>query len=420
MNELIKYPNGLRLVVSHNPAVRSVVMGIWVGAGSTREIAENNGISHFTEHVMFKGTDRYSAFDIANSFESMGALINAFTGKEATCYYTKSVDEYAEQCFSMLAHIFTKSAFDADELDKERKVIVEEINMGEDSPEDICYDLIAQALYGKSSLGQTILGPIENVRRFTRDDVLLYMDKFYNADNIVISFSGNMDAETADRLVRKYVLNEIRQNATDRTVCATIDVKSDTLTRIKDFEQSNIAISFPTVPFNDELSSTQSVFSILFGGGMSSRLFQRIREQMGLAYSVYSSPLAYKNNGNFNVVLNITAANTQKAVTAAVKEINDIVRDGVTREEFIKAKIQLKSALVFSEESIQNIMSSQGKLMLLADELYSVDKKIGEIDEVTLDGVNSFIRKYLTMERACAAYVGKECGVDIMSIVKGA
>lgn len=419
MNRLIKYPNGLRLVVSHNPAVRSVVMGIWVGAGSTYEIAENNGISHFTEHVMFKGTDKFSAFDIANSFESMGALINAFTGKEATCYYTKAVDEYAEKCFSMLAHIFTKSAFDAGELDKERKVIIEEINMGEDSPEDICYDLMAQALYGNSSLGQTILGPIDNVRRFTRDDVLSYMDKLYNADNIVISVSGNMDVETADNLVKKYILNEIRQNKTECTACGTIAVKSNMLTRIKDFEQSNIAVSFPSVPFNHSLSTTQSVFSILFGGGMSSRLFQRIREQMGLAYSVYSSPLAYINNGNFNVVLNITAANTEKAVAAAVREISDIVRDGVTEEEFIKAKIQLKSALVFSEESIQNVMSSQGKLMLLSDELYSVDEKLKEIEDVTLDGVNGFIRKYLTTERACAAYVGKESGVDIMRIVKG-
>lgn len=417
MNELIRYPNGLRLVVDYNPSVRSVAFGIWVGAGSTKETQQNNGISHFTEHVMFKGTDRYTAFDIANTFEGMGALVNAFTSKEGTCYYVKSVDEYTEKCFSTLAHIFTHSSFDADELDKERKVIVEEINMGEDSPEDICYDMLAQAMYPDAPLGRTILGPIDNVQRFTRYDVLAYMDQYYNADNIVVSVAGNLGAKEADKLVRTYLLGEIRTNKTPTSANVSTE-KSNVAMRIKDFEQSNIGISYPSLPFHHPRTSVQSVFSILFGGGMSSRLFQRIREQLGLAYSVYSTPLSYTHSGNFNIMLNITAANTQKVLEAVKKEIADIVATGVNAEEFHRAKIQLKSALVFSEENIQNIMTSQGKLMLYAGELYNVDKRIAEIDAVTQTDVNAFLRELLIPEKLCAAYVGKDPETDIEAILK--
>lgn len=420
MNKLTVYPNGLRLAVDYNPSVRSVAVGFWVGAGSVKESAANNGISHFTEHVMFKGTDKYTSFDIANAFESLGALVNAFTGKEGTCYYVKSVDEYAEKCFEALAHIFTHSSFDAEELDKERKVIVEEINMVEDSPEDICYDLLAQTMYPTSPLGQTILGPSENVRRFTRYDVISYMDEFYNADNIVVSVSGNMKPEEADKLVRKYLYDDLRAGKTKNTAAKKAEIKSDISLRLKDFEQSNIGIGYPSLEFHNPRTATQSVFSIIFGGGMTSRLFQKIREQMGLAYSVYSSPLAYTSTGSFNVILNITAANTEKVLCAVKKEIDEVVKSGVSKEEFDRAKIQLKSALVFSEENIQNIMTSQGKLMLLANELYSVDKRIRDIDAVTLDDVNKFVREVFSPEKVCVAYVGKGPKTDIMKIVRGA
>ena len=418
MTEVIKYPNGLRLVVDCNKSVRSVALGIWVGAGSAKETPKNNGISHFTEHVMFKGTDKYTAFDIANIFESCGSLVNAFTGKEATCYYVKCVDEYADKCFELLSHIFLHSSFDATELDKERKVIIEEINMEEDSPEDICYDLIAKTTYGDSPLGMTILGPIDNVKRFTRYDVIAYMDELYNADNVVISVSGNMTAKEADALIRKYLLGDIRSGKT-----AVSDIKKRTVasaftSRVKDFEQSNIALSYPSLTFDHPLSSVQSIFSIIFGGGMSSRLFQRVREQMGLAYSVYSTQTSYVDDGSFLIMLNVTPSNTEKALLAVKHEIAEIVRGGVTEEEFNKAKIQLKSALVFSEESVQNVMTRQGKMLLLTGKTYSVDERMKNIDDVTLPMVNEFIRNTLVPEKVCAAYVGKEIKTDILSLIK--
>ena len=418
MTEVIKYSNGLRLIVDCNPGVRSVALGIWVRAGSVREPPKNNGISHFTEHVMFKGTDKYTAFDIANIFEGCGSLVNAFTGKEATCYYVKCVDEYAEKCFELLSQIFLHSSFDAAELDKERKVIIEEINMVEDSPEDICYDLIAETSYKGSPLGMTILGPIDNVKRFTRYDVLAYMDELYNASNIVVSVSGNMTVGDADALVRKYFLSDIRSNIIAKSQVNKQYAVSSFASKIKDFEQSNIAISYPSLTFDHPLSSAQAIFSILFGGGMSSRLFQKVREQMGLAYSVYSTQLSYVDDGSFLIMLNVTPANTEKALLAVKHEIAEIVRNGVTQEEFDKAKIQLKSALVFSEESIQNVMTRQGKLLLLTDKIYSVDDRMKDIDDVTLPMVNEFIRNTLVSEKVSAAYVGKEIKTDILSLIK--
>ena len=206
MNKLIEYDNGLKVVVYSVPGVRSVACGYWAGVGSGNETAQINGLSHFTEHMMFKGTKDMTPFDIANAFESLGANVNAFTSKECTCYYVKSVDEYGEKCFELLSKIMFESTFDKGELDKERKVIVEEINMVEDSPEDICYDYIASATFGNEGLGQTILGPIDNVLRFDGDDIRSHLKNFYVPGNMVIAFSGNITAQQADALVRKYTL----------------------------------------------------------------------------------------------------------------------------------------------------------------------------------------------------------------------
>lgn len=412
MGKLIEYDNGLRVIVEHIPSFRSAVIGFWVATGSSNEDESNNGISHFTEHVMFKGTDKLSAFDIADSFEHLGANINAFTSKECTCYYLKTIDENTEKCFSLLSDIFFDSTFPADELDKERNVILEEINMVEDSPEDICYDLLASARYGSHPLGKTILGPGENVKRFTGTDVKKYMSQRYTADNIVVSLAGNVTDKQADEFVNKYFMGRLNCNkgATEKLKKANSARRH--AERIKDFEQSNIAISFPSVPFNDPLSTTQAVLSTLFGGAMSSRLFQRVREQLGLCYSIYTAPSSFVGNGSFNIVVNISAQNTQKTLDAIIDEIKRLLKDGVTDEELSRSKMQLKSSCIFSQENVQSIMLSNGKLLALTGEIYDIDKRIREIDAVTKQGVMDFSEKLFKFDAVCSAYVGKDHGVD--------
>lgn len=419
MEKVLEYSNGLRLTVEHIPSVRSVAIGIWVGVGSSRETAHDNGLSHFIEHMLFKGTDTMSAYDIAKNFEGMGAAVNAFTGKECTCYHVKSIDSDADNCFKLLCDIFFRSAFDPVELDKERMVVDEEINMSEDSPEDICYDLIAETVYKNHPLGQTILGPADNVKRFSREDIKRFMVQFYCPTNTVVSMAGNISLRDADKLVKKYFLGGFSGAPCIADHAAKHDIVTGFGKRVKDFEQSNIAISYPSVPFNHPLGMTQSVMNILLGGGMSSRLFQSIRERQGLAYSVYSSASSYKNNGNMSVYLNISRPNTQRAVETVRDELKLLVGEGVNAEEFERAKAQLKATCVFAQESVQTIMYSLGKLMVLAGELYDIDKKIAEIDAVTMDGVNEFARKIFTQDSVCAAYVGKEDDTDILGILIG-
>lgn len=414
MTELLKYDNGLRVVVNTVRGVRSVASGFWVGVGSAYESDENNGLSHFTEHVTFKGTDDLSAFDIAHRFESYGAAFNAFTSKECTCYYAKSIDEYAENCFALLGEILLRSVYDDGELDKERKVIVEEINMVEDTPEDICYDELAAATYGNANLGKTILGPIGNVKKFRHEDVKKFTDKYYVSGNIVIAFAGNITTGQADELVKKYVMPYIK--AGDRATLYSLPDRNARKCgmRIKDFEQANLALFFPSVSAFAPEASVCALTSVAFGGGMSSRLFQSVRERKGLAYSVYSSPSAYKETGAFNIYLNISEENTDKVLSAVREEIDLLTDKGLTEEELERSKVQLKSSLVFSGENVQSVMSSSGKAMLGNDEIYDFDKKIAQIDAVTPSDVIDYVRKTFDYSKMNAAYVGKKTKADIL------
>lgn len=414
MTELLKYDNGLRVVVNTVRGVRSVASGFWVGVGSAYESDENNGLSHFTEHVTFKGTDDLSAFDIAHRFESYGAAFNAFTSKECTCYYAKSIDEYAENCFALLGEILLRSVYDDGELDKERKVIVEEINMVEDTPEDICYDELAAATYGNANLGKTILGPIGNVKKFRHDDVKKFTDKYYVSGNIVIAFAGNITTGQADELVKKYVMPYIK--AGDRATLYSLHDRNARKCgmRIKDFEQANLALFFPSVSAFAPEASVCALTSVAFGGGMSSRLFQSVRERKGLAYSVYSSPSAYKETGAFNIYLNISEENTDKVLSAVREEIDLLTDKGLIEEELERSKVQLKSSLVFSGENVQSVMSSSGKAMLGNDEIYDFDKKIAQIDAVTPSDVIDYVRKTFDYSKMNAAYVGKKTKADIL------
>ena len=417
MTEIIRYSNGLKVSVD-TLSVRSIACGIWAGVGSNLEDASNNGISHFTEHMMFKGTDKMSAFDIANAFESLGANINAFTGKECTCYYSKTVDEYAEKSFELLCHIYFDSAFDADELNKERKVIVEEINMVEDAPEDICHDKIMNAIYGDKGLGKTILGPSENVLRFTGDDVRAHIEKFYIPSNTVVSFSGNITVEMADKLVRKYFLPRVKEVNNCVPKMENTQNSRVYLDRIKDFEQSNIEIAFPSFKLLDTKLDAVRALITTFGGGMSSRLFQSVREQQGLAYSVYATQSIFADSGILDICLNISRENTEKAVRAVKEEIDKLVSDGITQSELDRAKVQLKSSLVFGNENVLSLMVANGKRLLLCDKIDDIDETIKSINALTVGEINDVARALFNYDKVCAAYVGKSIETDILGILR--
>ena len=418
MAKLLEYENGLRVCVVPLP-IRSVMTGIWVGTGSRYESASDNGISHFTEHVMFKGTHKMSAYDIANAFEGYGASVNAFTSKESTCYYYKCIDKYNDQCFALLSDIFFNSVFPEEELDKERKVIVEEINMVEDAPDEICSDLMFSAAFGDSVLGQTILGPKQNVMRFTGDDVKKYIEKRYTADNVVIVFAGNISEEDADRLIRGFVLDKFKNGRCNDEKKPAAFITGRQLKRIKDTEQTNIVLAFPSVSLCDERRIVvQSVLSCLFGGGMSSRLFQSIRERKGLAYSIYTMPAAYSDAGAFTVCMNNSPDNTRRALLSVKDEIEKLCNDGITEDELKRSKIQLVSSLAFSEESVQSQMMSFGKALICTNNMFDINHKIELTESIRKEEVEQFVREYISRDLLTAAYVGKAYDDDILEIMK--
>ncbi len=401
-----KYSNGLRLVVTKIEGLLSVTAGVLVKTGSINESEEENGISHFIEHTVFKGTTNRSAFDISDNIDSIGAQINAFTSKEMTCYYVKSTSEHLEEGLDVLSDIFFNAVFSKEDLDKERGVILEEINMSLDTPEDLCLDLLAEGYYGNVGLGRTILGPAKNIKRFTKTDVLEYMDKYYTADNVVISLAGNVDIDTADKLVEEYFASRFTRLTSglqyDKTAT---QVKN--LVKSKKIEQAHIAFSIPTVKLGDDDSDALNIVNTVFGGGMSSRLFQKIREDLGLAYTVYSYLSQYKYSGVLDIYAGVSLDARDKAAQAIIDEIKNLRTGGITEKEFNRGKEQIKSAFIMGQESTASQMLLFGKNLLFLNKEFDFSERINKIDSVTLDDAKTVIDRYFDLSKMSSATVGR-------------
>ena len=279
-----RYENGLRLVVKKMGGVKSVAMGILVGTGACVETSAQDGISHFIEHMQFKGTNKRNAFEISDAFDRLGAQVNAFTGKEITCYYSKCISEHTENCFELLSDLFLNSTFPEEEMEREKGVVCEEISMNEDTPEDLCLDLLSRAAFGNKGYGRNILGTAKNVKSFTRADIETYKRARYCPENIVISFAGDVDGETAQRLVEKY-FRDLEKGNFER-VSSVFRHKPQSLLKTKPIEQMHLGLAYPTVARGDKLEDVINIVNGVLGGTMSARLFQEVREKRGLAYSV--------------------------------------------------------------------------------------------------------------------------------------
>ncbi len=400
-----EFNNGLRLIVNRMEGLMSASIGVLVKTGSANESESENGISHFIEHVMFKGTEKRTAFDISDHIDRIGAQINAFTAKELTCYYTKSTGEHVKDALEVLSDIFFDSKFDSEELEKEKGVIIEEINMNEDTPEDICLDLLAQSYYGNEGLGKTILGPAKNIKRFTVNDVREYMSRYYTADNVVISMAGDVDVELSIKLVEEYFANRFSKKKSDKQA-KTIFPEPKSLFKSKRIEQSHIGFAMRGYEATDRLSDPSSIANTILGGGMSSRLFQKIREELGLCYSVYSYLSQYKDNGLLEIYAGVNTASRDLAVNAIVDEVRLLKKNGVTEQEFARGKEQFKSAFIFARESTAAQMLLYGKRLMFLGEEYDYPERIREIESVTIKDVREAIDNSFFIDSSAMATVG--------------
>ncbi len=399
-----KYPNGLRLVVKQMQGLLSVTMGILVGTGGGAETDSEDGISHFIEHMQFKGTQKRNAFEISDAFDRIGAQVNAFTGKDLTCYYSKCTTDHTAACFELLSDLFLYATFPEEEMEREKGVVCEEISMNEDSPEDLCLDLLSRAFYGTKNYGRNILGPAKNVKGFTVSDIQRYKKARYCPENIVISFAGGIDMQTAQALVETYFVDLPQGEYEERKPQITFAHQS--LVRNKPIEQMHLAIAYPSVRRGDEREDTVSALNGILGGSMSARLFQEVREKRGLAYSVYSYTSSFPECGSLNIYAGVNPANVGQAYDAICSVIKEMQEKGITEEEFLRSREQMKSGLFFSSESSNAQMLLYGKYMLYFNKIFDFEEKLNKINQMTYQTAQETLATMFDEKQKALALVG--------------
>lgn len=399
-----KFDNGVRLIVKQMPGLFSVSMGIIVHTGACLESDCEDGISHFIEHMMFKGTKKRTAFKISDEMDAIGAQTNAFTSKDITCYYTKSTTNHAAEAFEILSDLFLDSTFPEEEMFREKGVIIEEINMNDDTPDDLCLDLLSKAHYGERGYGRNILGTKENVNGFTKTDIEKYMGKHYTADNIVISMAGNIDISLAEDLAEKYFGNI--PSAKSENAPVAVELSHSSLFCNKQIEQIHIGLSFPSVKRYDPLFDATQIMNTVLGGSMSSRLFQKVREELGLAYTVYSYVSPYIEAGSLVIYAGVNAENYLKSVDAIFDCIKDIKKKNISPEEFNRGKEQMTASSIFAQESTSSQMLLYGKELIYSGNVYDFGERVKKISSITLDEVTESVDANFDSAYLSSAVVG--------------
>ena len=381
MTQVKRYENGLRLVVRQMQGLMSVTMGIIVGTGASAETDAEDGISHFIEHMQFKGTKKRNAFELSDAFDRLGAQINAFTGKDLTCYYSKCTADHTTACFELLSDLFLHSTFPEEEMEREKGVVCEEIAMNMDSPEDVCMDQLARAYFGKENYGRNILGPAENIKGFTVEDIARYKRTRYCPQNIVISFAGAVDMATAQALVESY-FGDLEKGAFEVRKPKLITARQSLVTQ-KPIEQMHIAIAYPALARSDDRADLFSAVDSILGGSMSARLFQEVREKRGLAYSVYSYVSNYNECGTQNIYAGVNPQKVHEAYAAINDVVTGMKKNGCTEDEFLRSREQMKADMFFRNESSNSQMILYGRYMLHFDKLFDFEEKLDRINGMT-------------------------------------
>jgi len=397
--------NGLTVVLENIPYLRSVSAGVWVRAGSMLERPEENGLSHFMEHMAFKGTHTRSARELAETMDAVGGHMNAATSKLCTNYYIKVIDEDLPLALDILSDLTIHPALDEKEMEKEKGVVLEEISMVEDTPEDVAYDVLAEAVYGNQALGQTILGAPERIESYTVDDLKKFRSRHYGPGNAVVSLAGHFDEKQVKDLLEKYF--GAWEGPNGEPYPDTVAVPEEKcLFKEKDTEQVHLCIGYRSLPMGSPNVYRNAVMNSILGGGMSSRLFQRIREDLGMAYSVYTGPAAYPGCGDYTIYAATTPKHAQKVLEQIDVEMNKLLQGGVMEKEFIQAKAQLKGSFILSLESAFNRMNNAGSNMIMLRRVIDPEETIRGIESVTVEDVNAAVHDLVHAPR-CIAVVGK-------------
>lgn len=380
-------PNGLRVITETMPSLRSVAMGCWIDTGTRDENENEAGVSHFLEHLLFKGSEKLSAREVNESLDAIGAESNAFTSKEATCYWTRLLDQDLSVGLDVLCEIIQRPAFRPHEIDSERQVVVEEINMNEDDPSDVVFENFTTAVFAGHPLEQPVLGTRESIRAMTRDDIHGYWKRRYGAGSLVIAAAGSVDHASVVEMVAER-FGDWSGDGVDHHFSPATVVPVVSLTR-RETEQAHLVLGGPGLERSDERRWAFEVLNHVMGSGMSSRLFREVREERGLAYAVYGFKLAYADNGAWGVHVGTTPNQTDTALTVIRDELAKVVEQGITAEELERAKGSMRGGLALSLEDSNSRMVRLGRDELAGMPHLSVDERLEKLEAVDLDMVKA-------------------------------
>jgi predicted Zn-dependent peptidase len=402
--------NGLRLITETMPHVRSVTIGVWLTRGSRHESDERSGIAHFVEHMLFKGSDTRTAEDIAQSIDSIGGQLDAFTAKEYASYYIKVLDEHLPLAVDLLADIVLRPAFAPEEIEREKKVILEEIKMVEDTPDDLVHELFTQHFWEGHPLGRPILGSKETVEALTQDALRGYFSGAYVGSNIIISAAGNIQhAQVRDLVGRTFGAVAATGDPLNGTPPA---VMPQVITRTKELEQSHLCLGTPCYPQKHDDRYVSYILNTVLGGSMSSRLFQNVREKRGLAYSVFSGISAYRDAGNLTIYAGCANDAVEEVVDLCIAELRTLKREPVSDVELKRAKDHLKGSLMLSLENTASRMSNLARQEIYFERHFGLDETLAGVEAVTAGDVQR-VANELFAGRAAAATVAGAAAPDL-------
>ncbi len=406
--EKITLPNGVRILHEYIPYVRSVSLGIWVGTGSRYENAPMSGASHFIEHMLFKGTEKYSAAQLAGIMDGIGGQINAFTTKECTCFHGRVLDTHLEQLSDVLCDMFFNSKFDEEDVTSERGVILEEIDMYKDSPEDIVSERLFSEVFKGYPLARPILGKKTTLDKMTGETLRQYMSAHYCPDCVVIAVSGSYKPEDISSLKDRF---SVMPKCSPKKFMNALYTPTFTVKR-KSLEQNHLTIAFPGICVKDQNRFALQLLSDILGGGMSSRLFQTVREKRGLCYSIFTYGSSYIDTGLFSVYTALGKDTETEAIGVIVDEIKRFKEYGVTQDELIRAREQVKANVLMGLESTSTRMNRLGRNELYFGHVMEPDEIIASYDSVTAEDIKNLSISYLDFSKISFSGVGKVGAAD--------
>lgn len=416
MFNLYTLDNGLRVVTEYIEHVNSISVGIMVQNGSRNESRDVNGISHFIEHMFFKGTDKRTAKEVVQDIENIGGQINAYTSKETTCYYIKALNTHVDLCLDVISDMLLNSKFDEEEIEKEKGVVIEEINMSQDNPEDVLDEIHSEAIFGNDSLAYPILGTPDRIRSFNRKKIKDYIRTHYTPYNSVLSICGKFDEKELRKLIEEYFGGWSKEDIYNPSY-EPITLKNDSKYAEKQIEQVHINLGLNGLPYANDKSYSLVLLNNIFGGGASSILFQKVREELGLCYSIYSYMQPYLGVGTMNIYTGLSNKYSEKAISVIDKHLKEFASNGISNELLEINKEKIKASYILGLESTSSRMFANAKCFLLQNKIKTQEDVINRINKIDKNDINYVLERCFKPGIISTAFVGQGVEVDKLNSI---